>query len=92
LRVLTPLLPTYSTRLRLINAGTFAPLRVSVDNHALTIIEADGTPVAPVRVRDLVVHPAQRYSVLVTRDKGDATVEAFWIRARMVEDKFAYIK
>ncbi|KAJ7334026.1 Cupredoxin [Mycena albidolilacea] len=80
-----------TTRLRLINAGTFDPLRVSVDNHALTIIEADGTPLAPVRVRDLVLHPAQRYNVLVTREGRDSPVDTFWIRARMVEDKFAYI-
>jgi iron transport multicopper oxidase len=79
------------TRLRLIHAGTFAPLRISIDGHALTIIEADGSAVAPVLVRDLVLQPAQRYSVLVTpEDKG--WMGAFWIRARMVEDKFAYEK
>ncbi|KAJ7354176.1 multi-copper oxidase [Mycena albidolilacea] len=81
--------PGTTTRLRLIHAGTFAPLRVSIDGHALTIIEADGSAVAPVLVRDLVLQPAQRYSVLVTpEDKG--WMGAFWIRARMVEDKFSY--
>jgi len=42
-------------------------------------------------VRDLVIQPAQRYSVLVARDKYDDKTESFWIRARMVEDKFAYV-
>lgn len=46
-------------------------------------------------VRDLVLQPAQRYSVLVTAD-ADADVggkeEGYWIRSRMVEDKFAYDK
>ncbi|KAK7028675.1 multicopper oxidase [Favolaschia claudopus] len=82
------------TRLRLIHAGTFAPLRISVDHHTLTLIEADGSPVEPVKVRDLVLQPAQRYSVLIARERGDEEdgVEAFWVRAVMVEDKFAYEK
>ncbi|KAJ7252170.1 multi-copper oxidase [Mycena rebaudengoi] len=80
--------PGTTTRLRLIHAGSFAPLRVSIDSHALTIIEADGSAVAPMRVRDLVMQPAQRYSVLVSpeSDSGDT----FWIRARMLTDRFAY--
>ncbi|KAK6974515.1 multicopper oxidase [Favolaschia claudopus] len=81
-----------TTRLRLIHAGTFAPLRISVDHHTLTLIEADGSRVDPVKVRDLVLQPAQRYSVLIARERGDAEdgVDAFWVRAVMVEDKFAY--
>ncbi|KAJ7020710.1 multi-copper oxidase [Mycena alexandri] len=84
--------PGTSTRLRLINAGSFAPLRLSIDNHVLTIIEVDGTPVVPVRVRDLVLQPAQRYSVLVTAtpDLPTHVTPAFWIRARMIDEKFAY--
>ncbi|KAJ7914985.1 Cupredoxin [Mycena leptocephala] len=78
-----------TTRLRFIHAGTFAPLRVSVDGHALTLIEADGTPLEPRRVREVVLQAAQRYSVLVTRDARDER-EAFWIRSRLVEDEFGY--
>ncbi|KAJ7772242.1 multi-copper oxidase [Mycena metata] len=81
--------PGTTTRLRLINAGSIAPLRVSIDGHVLTIIEADGAPVQPTRVPDLVLHVAQRYSVLVTRAEHDTT-EAFWIRAVMVEKGFGY--
>ncbi|KAJ7673796.1 multi-copper oxidase [Mycena polygramma] len=83
-----------STRLRLIHAGTFDPLRFSIDNHVLTLIEADGTFIAPVQVRDLVLQPAQRYSVLVERSKTDSVDgerDAFWVRARMVEEGFAYV-
>ncbi|KAJ7141589.1 multi-copper oxidase [Mycena filopes] len=82
--------PGTTTRLRLINAGSFAPIRISIDNHALTVTEADGTLVAPQRVRDLVLQPAQRYSVLVTADPALNPTAAFWIRTRMVEEKFAY--
>ncbi|KAF7360862.1 Multicopper oxidase [Mycena sanguinolenta] len=79
-----------TTRLRLIHAGTFAPLRVSIDTHVLNIIEADGIPVQPVGVRDILLQPAQRYSVLVSRDPADTKTD-FWIRASMVDDKFAYV-
>jgi iron transport multicopper oxidase len=87
--LLSPDLPIDSTRLRLIHAGTLAPLRVSVDGHALTLIEADGTPLEPRRVREVVLQAAQRYSVLVARDPQDHRKE-FWIRTRMVEDDFGY--
>ncbi|KAF8177539.1 multicopper oxidase-domain-containing protein [Mycena galopus ATCC 62051] len=79
-----------TTRLRLIHAGTFAPMRIGVDAHVLTVIAADGTPVTPVGVRDLVLQPAQRYDVLVAREPGDQRQE-FWIRAKMIEDRFAYV-
>ncbi|KAJ7776307.1 multi-copper oxidase [Mycena metata] len=79
-----------TTRLRLINAGTFAPFRVSIDGHSLTVIEADGAPVEPVRVRDLVLQSAQRYSVLVNRSADSNTTTAFWIRARMIDEPFGY--
>ncbi|KAJ7074696.1 multicopper oxidase-domain-containing protein [Mycena amicta] len=74
--------------LRLINAGSFAPLRISVDAHALVLLEADGSPLTPVRVRDFVVQPGQRYHARVER-VASAEGEEFWIRARMVEDGFA---
>ncbi|KAJ7438384.1 multi-copper oxidase [Mycena galericulata] len=78
-----------STLLRLIHAGTFAPLRVSVDRHALTVLTADGTPVVPVKVRDVVLRAAQRVGVLVTAGE-DGEEEEFWIRVRMEEGVFAY--
>ncbi|KAJ7627116.1 multi-copper oxidase [Roridomyces roridus] len=80
-----------NTRLRLINAGSFAPLRIFVDGHALEVIEADGTPLAAPyqRYRDILIHPAQRYSVLVTREDGDERT-AFWVRAKMEDGAFAY--
>ena len=41
---------TSSYRLRLVNTGSFATTRFSIDNHPLTVIEADGTFVDPVVV------------------------------------------
>ncbi|KAJ7745934.1 hypothetical protein DFH07DRAFT_14172 [Mycena maculata] len=57
-----------STRLRLINPGTSVPLHVSVDTHVLTLIETDGTSLSPKQVRDVLLRPAQRYSVMITPD------------------------
>ncbi|KAJ7106618.1 multi-copper oxidase [Mycena epipterygia] len=72
------------TRLRLINAASFAPLHFSIAGHVLTVIEADGTRVSPVRVGGLVIEAAQRYSVLANPDK------AYWIRVRIEKGMFAY--
>ena len=37
----------------------------SIDNHAFTIIEADGENTAPHNVDSLAIFSAQRYSVIV---------------------------
>ena len=43
-------------RFRVINSGTqYCPLRVSVDNHNLTIIATDGNPVQPVKVTSFYI-------------------------------------
>ncbi|KIY65388.1 multicopper oxidase [Cylindrobasidium torrendii FP15055 ss-10] len=73
-------------RLRLINTGAFASIRFSVDSHLLTVIEADGTPVKPLKVSELMIQPAQRYSVLLT---ANTTPEAYWMRGVMDQRMFA---
>ena len=69
-----------SYRLRLINTGSTAQLRFSVDNHPLTIIEADGTLVEPYTVTGLTLIVAQRYSVLLTTNQ---TAGAYWMRMNL---------
>ncbi|ODQ49605.1 hypothetical protein SAICODRAFT_63031 [Saitoella complicata NRRL Y-17804] len=68
------------TRLRLINVGAFADFWVGMDNHPLTVIEADGTDVEPLIVDRVPIAVGERYSVVV-----DTTGEAagFWFRAEM---------
>jgi hypothetical protein len=53
---------SHSIWLGLIPVGIFAPLCVSVPRHTLTIMKADGSPIKPVRVRDLAIRLAQRHS------------------------------
>lgn len=72
-------------RLRLINAGTFAAVRFSVDNHIITVVEADGTPVEPYDVSGLVIDVAQRYSVLL---RTNQTSGAYWMRSTIQQGSF----
>ncbi|KAG0143863.1 hypothetical protein CROQUDRAFT_48195 [Cronartium quercuum f. sp. fusiforme G11] len=76
-------------RLRLINAGSFAPIHFSVDSHSLTVIEANGLEVAPVTFTGgLTIYPGQRYSVVLNADQ--TTAKSFWMRAILQTDHFRY--
>ncbi|KAK4687235.1 L-serine dehydratase, partial [Tremellales sp. Uapishka_1] len=74
-------------RIRLINAGTFVNVNFSIDNHTLTVIEADGTSVVPFNVSSINLAVAQRYSVLVTLDQEPG---AYWIRNVLDTDQIRY--
>lgn len=74
-------------RLRLINPGTFVPMQFSLDNHLMTVVEADGTAVEPVEVSSVSVAVAQRYSVLL---KTDQPAGAYWMRAELDSTQFTY--
>ncbi|KAF9550256.1 hypothetical protein EC957_001163 [Mortierella hygrophila] len=67
-------------RVRIINSGSFADFQFSIDNHNLTVIEADGVDMQPVQVQRLPIHVAQRYSVLVHANQA---VDNYWVRALM---------
>ena len=77
-------------RIRLINSGSFPAIRFSVDNHPLTLIEADGTLLAPTQVSGVVVAVAQRYSVLLYANQTTVQNATFWIRATLQTDMFLY--
>jgi FtsP/CotA-like multicopper oxidase with cupredoxin domain len=47
-------------RMRIINSGTFANIRFSVDGHALTVVEADATAVVPISVQSVSWQLAMR--------------------------------
>ncbi|KAF9130808.1 hypothetical protein BGW39_002653 [Mortierella sp. 14UC] len=78
-------------RIRIINTGSFADFKVSVDEHELTVIEADGVDMVPVTVQRVPIHVAQRYTVLLVANHSATTTAAedglmnksFWIRAEM---------
>ncbi|KAI9732621.1 MAG: hypothetical protein M1834_003957 [Cirrosporium novae-zelandiae] len=67
-------------RLRLINGGAFTAYQFSIDNHTLSVIEADGTLVEPLTVHRVEFGVAQRYSVIL---HANQTATNYWIRAQM---------
>ncbi|KAB5523108.1 multicopper like protein [Coniochaeta sp. 2T2.1] len=73
--------PSTRTRLRLINTGAFAEFQLSIDNHTLSVMEADGTLVNPHTVHRLPIHVAQRYSIVFNTSQSAST--NYWLRAAM---------
>ncbi len=69
-------------RYRLINTGAFATFDFSIDNHTLSIIEADGTATEPLSVHRLELAVAQRYSVVI--DANQSAASNYWMRAQMI--------
>ncbi|KAF9229757.1 multi-copper oxidase laccase-like protein [Gyrodon lividus] len=72
--------PNYRYRLRLINMGTLTQFMFSVDEHVLSVVEADGISLQPVNVHRVPIHVAQRYSVIITTNQ---TAGSFNVRAEM---------
>lgn len=72
-------------RLRLINSGSLVGEEFSIDNHLLTVIEADGTAVEPVVVSSVFPVIAQRYSVLITTNQSAG---AYWVRMNLDSSAF----
>jgi len=73
-------------RFRLINVGAFTLFQFSVDNHTLTVIEADGTVIQPVNVHRLDIAVAQRYSFILNANQSSTN---YWMRSQMNENCFA---
>jgi FtsP/CotA-like multicopper oxidase with cupredoxin domain len=67
-------------RLRLINMGSHAVLRFSIDNHELQLIEIDDTSIQAINVHEVTLAPGQRASVIVRLNRGNIG-SAFWMRA-----------
>ncbi|EGG02374.1 multi-copper oxidase laccase-like protein [Melampsora larici-populina 98AG31] len=79
------------TRLCLIEGGSHALFRVSVDQHTLNVTEADATGVAgPTAVHRVPFHNGERYSAIL--DLSDDTVgSTFYLRAAMDTNCFAWL-
>ena len=81
--------PKQAYRLRLVNVGALADITFSVDGHTMTVIEADGTLVEPVRVHRIPIAPGQRYSVILHREPKSKDSRV-WMRADMSAECFQY--
>lgn len=69
-------------RFRVIQAGTIYPLRVSVDNHSISVVASDGYDVTPVECESIIVNPGERYDFLLTADQP---IGNYWIRTVSME-------
>ncbi|KAN0060003.1 hypothetical protein ACQY0O_007976 [Thecaphora frezii] len=74
--------PGKTYRLRIINAGSHAFNWVSIDQHVLRVIAADGTPIHKQPVHRIPLHNGQRYDALVTMDVGKPG-DSFLLRSRI---------
>lgn len=62
--------PGAKVRLRVVNAGADTAYRFSIEDHRLTVTHADGFPVVPVTVDELLLGMGERYDVTVTAKDG----------------------
>lgn len=69
-------------RLRLINTGSEAVQRFSIDGHNMTVIANDFVEVNPYSTKVVTLGIGQRADVLVTANAGNSK-SAFWIRSNM---------
>ena len=68
--------PGQKVRLRLINAGSDTVYRVAVQGHRMSVTHADGFPVVPVEVDNVVLGMGERYDVVVTAGSGAFAIVA----------------
>ena len=68
-------------RLRLINTSVDNHFRVSLDNHNLTVIQADFVPTIPYSAQWLFIGIGERYDVIVNANQA---VDNYWFRAEVM--------
>ncbi|RPB16250.1 hypothetical protein P167DRAFT_551443 [Morchella conica CCBAS932] len=79
-------------RVRFVNVGALAEFDIEIDDHEMTLIEADGTPLTPTPLHRLRINIAQRYTVLLRATSPSTSSQpTFWLRARMLPHCFATI-
>ncbi|KAK0749196.1 laccase with copper binding domain [Schizothecium vesticola] len=68
-------------RLRLINSGADGIQQFSIDNHTMTVIANDFTPIHPYTTTTVTLAVGQRTDVLVTASAASTT--SVWMRSRL---------
>ena len=69
-------LPNKIYRLRIISMTGLVTLNIGIQEHSMTVVEADGAYVEPFEVNSIDITNGQRYSVLLRTDKPSG---AYWI-------------
>ncbi|SCU77321.1 LAME_0A00672g1_1 [Lachancea meyersii CBS 8951] len=74
-------------RIRVINAGFFAPFNFAIDRHKMKVVEADGTVTEPLELESIDMSVAQRYSFIL--EPQDTRLSEYWMRVRFNSFCFA---
>ena len=74
-------------RFRVIGVGSMYPIRISVDQHNLTIVASDGYDVKPMIVESFIINPGERFDFLLTTDQN---IDNYWIRGESIEVCFVF--
>ena len=62
--------------------GVIYPLRISVDQHYLTVVASDGYDVEDAIVESLIINPGERFDFLITANQS---IGNYWLRAVSME-------
>ncbi|KAH9913346.1 laccase [Epithele typhae] len=66
-------------RFRLVSLSCDPNYKFSIDNHTMTVIEADSVSTQPITVDSIQIFAAQRYSFVLTANQNSSGT--YWIRA-----------
>lgn len=69
-------------RFRVIGASALYPLRVSVDNHEISVVASDGYDIDPWVVESFIIQPGERYDFILDANQPDGN---YWIRGVSLE-------
>jgi len=73
-------------RFRVIGVGSMYPIRISVDQHDITVIASDGYDLKPMVVESFIINPGERFDFLLTTNQS---VGNYWIRGESIEVNFS---
>ena len=72
-------------RFRLIGSQALYGLKVSIQDHKMTVVATDGLPIVPIEgVDSVIINPGERYDIIVNATE---TPKNYWIWAETLEDK-----
>ncbi len=66
-------------RFRIAHVGAEPSFEVSFDEHEMEVLASDGHEVEPVVVDSLMIHPGERFDVII---RANRPVGNYWVRAR----------
>lgn len=76
-----------SYRFRVINAGFELQHKVSVDEHKLKLIAADGIDIEPIIAESFIINTGERFDFII---EANQTIDSYWIRAESLRKSTNY--